>query len=226
MKTFIQWLNEETLNKKNIFVLVGPPSVGKSTWIKNNFTEKPYVINRDDIVDQVSSSLGLTYDDMFMAPPKDAQLGDSDPKYGTVVKSPAFMHWQPLSYSKILEGNKIINDQLKQKFENAIHADSDIVVDMTNMNAQSRKNALNAVKGHEDKYRKIAVVFPFQGAEDIIKKNAAIRAAKIKSTGGSKTIPDAAFDRMFSSFQHVDSSEGFDEITEVDNRDTLKKLIP
>ena len=36
--------------RKNIFVLVGPPSVGKSTWIRNHFgDDNPYIINRDDI---------------------------------------------------------------------------------------------------------------------------------------------------------------------------------
>ena len=40
---------------KKIYVLVGPPSVGKSTWIKNTFTDtKPYIINRDDLAEQVA----------------------------------------------------------------------------------------------------------------------------------------------------------------------------
>ena len=42
--------------------------------------------------------------------------------------------------------------------------------------------------------------------------------------GKSKTIPDAAFDRMFAAYMDVEPSEGFDEIINVDNREMLKKL--
>lgn len=50
-------LQEEKTEKK-IYVLVGPPSVGKSTWIKNTFKSEPYIISRDNIVDQVADELG------------------------------------------------------------------------------------------------------------------------------------------------------------------------
>lgn len=47
--------------KKTIYVLIGPPSVGKSTWIKKTFTGvKPYIINRDDLVDEVAADFGMT----------------------------------------------------------------------------------------------------------------------------------------------------------------------
>ena len=40
----------------------------------------------------------------------------------------------------------------------------------------------------------------------------------------SKTIPPAAFDRMFSSFEKVSDEEGFDEVINVDNREMIKQL--
>lgn len=230
MKTFYEWINNNNLlaenieSKRKIFVLVGPPSVGKSTWIKNTFSQEPYIINRDAIVDNVANSLGLTYDDMFIKPPKDAQIGDSHPKYGEVVQSPSFMTWQPLSYKKILNANNDINSILKDKIQNAIPSGKDIVVDMTNMNSKSRQNALNAIKGYENEFQKIAVAFPFQGAEDIIKKVSAKRSKQIKDAGGSKNIPDSAFDFMFSRFEDVKPEEGFDQIITQDNRQLLKKL--
>ena len=50
---------------KTIWVLVGPPSVGKSTWINKTFGEsKPYIINRDDIAEKVAEEYGWTYDDI------------------------------------------------------------------------------------------------------------------------------------------------------------------
>jgi hypothetical protein len=223
MKTFVQWV-ENAEGKRKIFVLVGPPSVGKSTWIKNTFHDEPYIINRDGIVDRVAGSLQMTYDDMFMFPASNSQVGDIHPKYGQVFPSPAFMTWQPLSYDKIVQANNQINATLRQRISRAVESGQDIVVDMTNMNAKARKSALEAVKGHEEVFHKVAVIFPFQGSEDVIKKVAAKRAKEVRDAGGSKTIPDSAFDRMFSSFEEVSPSEGFDDIVMYDNRELLSNL--
>jgi predicted kinase len=213
-------------DKRKIFVLVGPPAVGKSTWIKNTFQkDDPYIINRDDIVEEVASKMGMTYDDMFSAPPKDATIGTEDEKYGTVVNSPSFMTWQPLSYSNILDANKLINDKLNDKIKNAATSGRDIVVDMTNMTVNARKQALKSISGKEDVFHKVAVVFPFHGAEHIIKKMAFKRSQEIKSQGGSKTIPPEVLDRMMSSFQQIAPEEGFDEVVEMDNRQKLKELL-
>ena len=213
-------------SKRKIFVLVGPPSIGKSTWISKTFSDiDPYIISRDDVVDSVASSYGWTYDDMFVAPPKDAVLGDEDKKYGEVVQSPSYMTWQPLSYSNVLDANGDIQNQFSGRVSEAANSGLDIVVDMTNMNARARQGALAAIKGREAEFEKIAVVFPFQGAEDVVKRVAAKRAADTKARGGSKTIPPAAMDRMMSSFENVTSGEGFDKVIEFDNRPALRALV-
>jgi hypothetical protein len=217
-------LEQATSDKRKIFVLIGPPSVGKSTWISKTFEKKPYVISRDDIVESVAASLGLTYDDLFVGPPVDAKLGDQDDKYGEVVESPSWMTWQPLSFDRVLAANNDVQAAFKQRVAGAIPSNSDVVVDMTNMNARARKGALAAISGSEVDFDKIAVVFEFEGAEDVIKRVAAKRAAAAKRMGKSKTIPPAAFDRMFSSFQRVTGDEGFDEVVSVDNRAVLKQL--
>lgn len=224
MESWRQFLKESQEGQRTIFVLVGPPSVGKSTWISNTFDEYPYIISRDDIVDDVANKYGWTYDDMFLAPPKDAQEGDSDQKYGEVVKSPSYMTWQPLSFSKVLQANNEIFSKFNERVAGAVPSGQDIVVDMTNMNAGARKEALKAIEGSEDNYKKVAVVFEFEGAEDFIKKVAEKRAEAAKRMGKSKTIPPAAFDRMFSSFANVSEDEGFDEIVSVDNREMIKQL--
>jgi hypothetical protein len=180
---------------------------------------------RDSIVEEVASQMEMTYDDMFSAPPKDATMGTEDEKYGTVVNSPSFMTWQPLSYSNILDANKVINDKLNDKIKNAATSGRDIVVDMTNMTANARKQALKSISGKEDMFHKVAVVFPFHGAEHIIKKMAFKRSQEIKSQGGSKTIPPEVLDRMMSSFQQISPEEGFDEVVEMDNRQKLKELL-
>lgn len=221
-------LNEDENVKANktIYVLVGPPSVGKSTWIKQTFNKiQPFVINRDDIVEKVAEQYNWTYDDLFQVPIKDVEKeGDIHKKYGTVVKSPAYMTWQPLSYDKVIEANKKVQDIFNQRITQG-KGEENIVVDMTNMNAGARKGALKAIEGAETEYRKIAVVFNFEGAEDIIKKMAAKRSEEMKAQGKSKTIPPEAFDRMFSNFQQVSSEEGFDEIVNVDNTEKLKQSL-
>lgn len=211
---------------QKIFVLVGPPSVGKSTWIRENFTDsEPYVINRDDIVEKVASEYGWTYDDLFMSPPSESEEGEQSEKYGTVVKSPEWMTWQPLSYDKVMEANSKVQNMFTSRVTEAPQSGQDIVIDMTNMNSGARERAMKAIEGSEEDYTKIAVVFEFEGAEKQIKALAAKRAEEARKAGRSKTIPDAAFDRMFSSFEKVDVGEGFDEVVSVDNRAMIKALI-
>ena len=43
--------------------------------------------------------------------------------------------------------------------------------------------------------------------------------------GKSKTIPPAAFERMFNAYEQPTLEEGFDSIVEVDNRQMLADLI-
>ncbi len=226
IKNYIKFVKENLQNtNKTIYVLVGPPSVGKSTWIKQTFVDvDPYIINRDEIVEQVAKTYGWTYDDLYVAPLPEQVEGDVSEKYGTVVKSPEYMTWQPLSYDKVMEANGKVAELFSKKVSEA-KGQENIVVDMTNMNAGSRVGALKAIEGVEHEYRKVAVVFNFKGSEDIIKKVAQKRAEEAKKQGLSKTIPPEAFDRMFKSFQEVSPEEGFDEVVNVDNTEKLKQVI-
>ncbi len=226
IKNYIKFVKENLQNtNKTIYVLVGPPSVGKSTWIKQTFVDvDPYIINRDEIVEQVAKDYGWTYDDLYVAPLPEQVEGDVSEKYGTVVKSPEYMTWQPLSYDKVMEANGKVAELFSKKVSEA-KGQENIVVDMTNMNAGSRVGALKAIEGVEHEYRKVAVVFNFKGSEDIIKKVAQKRAEEAKKQGLSKTIPPEAFDRMFKSFQEVSPEEGFDEVVNVDNTEKLKQVI-
>ena len=246
----------EASESKSIYVLVGPPSVGKSTWIEQTFGElKPHVINRDELVEKVAEEYeyevvgpdGLkikkkwTYDDMFISPPADSVKGDVSEKYGKVVPAPAYMNWHgapKLVYDKVVEANGKVQKLYNDKFAGAKGQDN-IVVDMTNMNANSRKSALKAIEGQEGEYHKVAVVFKFIGSEDLIKKVAMKRAEEAAKLGKSKTIPEEAFNRMFQSYdlqnqgkelsnEEVESKlkqEGFDEVIMKDNIEELKKVI-
>lgn len=224
-KQFLNYLFEqiEKSDQPKLFVLVGPPSVGKSSWIASTFGENhPYVINRDEIVEQVAGEHGWSYDDLFVTPPANLQIGETDEKYGTVEQAPGWMTWAKTVFSKVMEANNKVQQLFNQKVSGATTANRNVVVDMTNMNAPARKNALKMI-GDAD-FEKIAVVFEFEGAEDFIKKVSEKRAEAAKRMGKSKTIPPEAFDRMFKAFSRPTSGEGFDQIISVDNRELLKKL--
>ena len=128
--------------RPRIFVLVGPPSVGKSTWIQNNFREsQPYIINRDDLVEQVASEYGWTYDDMFVNPPPESQIGEFDPKYGEVQSPPSWMTWANSVFGTVMEANGKVQQLFSQRVTGAVPSGQDIVIDMTNMNAGARSRA-------------------------------------------------------------------------------------
>ena len=214
----------ETGQKKKLVVLVGPPSVGKSTWTESNFPNA-YIINRDDIVEKVASKYSWTYDDMFATPPAEAKAGEVDEKYGNVIDSPEWMTWANTVFDKVLTANGEVQNIFTQRVSGAHPSGQDVVVDMTNMNAGSRKGALKAIEGNEDEYTTVAVDFKFEGAQELIKKMAAKRAEAAKRMGKSKTIPPQAFDRMFTSYEAPSNAEGFDEIISVDNIGNLKKAL-
>jgi hypothetical protein len=215
----------ENIRQPKIFVLVGPPSVGKSTWINNTFVDsQPYIINRDDIVEQVAASYNWTYDDMFVNPPEDAQIGEYDPKYGYVQSPPSWMTWAKSVFSLVMEANGLVQEAFNQRVSGAVPSGQDIVVDMTNMNSGARARALAAIEGRRDDYEKIAVDFKFEGAEEVIIRVAQKRAEAAERMGKSKTIPPAAFNRMFSAYEQPSLDEGFDAIVEVDNREMLRDL--
>jgi hypothetical protein len=133
------------------------------------------------------------------------------------------MTWAKSAFDKVLEANAKVQDLFNQRNAGAKTAKENIVIDMTNMNAGARKRALDSVSS-DDAVEKIAVVFEFEGSEDIIKKVALKRAEAAKRMGKSKTIPPAVFDRMFLSFEKPTSKEGFDKIVSVDNREMLAGL--
>ena len=207
--------NENTESKKELVVLVGPPAVGKSTYIAQKFhPDDVFVVSRDEIVDRVSKDYDMTYDDMFALPPKDAlpnTIVVGMEKYGNVQKAPLWMKWTPVVFDRVQEANDRINNLLQKRFSDAVNSDLNIVVDMTNMTASVRKNALK----HADKkdYFKRAVVFTFQDSDlPELMRRMKERSDKIRKQGGSKTIGEDVVNRMIKSFETIDPKEGFDRV--------------
>jgi ferritin len=221
----VNWYYKFSSEKKTLYILVGPPSVGKSTWIKNNFPDA-FVISRDDIVNEVASELGLTYDDLFDSPDQSLEIGHTDSKFGTVIERPPYLpKFLPEKvWDKITTANGDIHKRFLQRIQDAKTSGNDVIVDMTNMNARSRENMLKTFND----YHKTAVDFNFQGKGvlDAIKEISRRRAEEIKEKGGSKTIPDHVFDSMVSRYEEPSISEGFDEVIKVDDRERILSIVP
>ena len=174
--------------------------------IKYNHLKKNYLLNKqiggnNNLCDE------LSYDTLFVL-----STNNLSTNYKTI-------------FDKVQEANGKVQQLMNSKVSGANPSGQDIVVDMTNMNAGSRKSAMKAIEGNEDKYHKVAVDFRFKGAEDVIKKMAEKRAEAAQRMGKSKTIPPAAFDRMFSSYEEPTTAEGFDEVISVDNIENLKRAL-
>ena len=105
--------------------------------------------------------MGWTYDDLFVSPPEGSTEGDIDEKYGQVVASPSWMTWQPLSFNKVMDANNEVQSIFTERVSGGVPSGQDIVVDMTNMNANARKRALQAVKGSEEDYEKMCIYLLF-----------------------------------------------------------------
>ena len=211
--------DENLDQRKELVVLIGPPAVGKSTYVAQKFpSDDVFVINRDDIVNYISDGIGMTYDDMFVLPPKDSVPNTSVSgmeKYGLVKQAPSWMRWTKVVYDKVQDANDRINDMLKKRFKEGIDSGKNVVVDMTNMTTTSRQSALKYAEG-KDFFRR-AVVFTMSESDlPNLLKRMRDRSAKIAAEGGSKTIGDDVISRMVSSFEKVSPSEGFDKVDTVD----------
>jgi DNA polymerase-3 subunit epsilon len=181
---------KEADGSKNFFVLVGPPAVGKSTWIKKNFTEKGKdfaVISNDEIIEKIIfPKYGLTAKDIWSKDPNKPQEAKE-----------AFKEMRIL-----------VADQIKQVVGSGAQ---NIIVDGINATKVSRANSLRIANALPD-YKKIAVVFEFAGHEDKVLQGDIQRA---KERGGERTPmdPEEILAKMKSiTAEPPTTAEGFDEV--------------
>lgn len=138
----------------------------------------------------------------------------------------------PFMWEKI----ELANEKVAEELSNVKHTvvgkkeetRKNFAIDMVNMSVQERNNHrkdilkilgedpsnLNKVN---DFYNQIAIVFaPEEGYTpelvQKIKDVALVRQEEIKASGGAKTIPTQAYDRMFASYSAPSTEEGFSEI--------------
>jgi predicted kinase len=179
--------------KSKFVVLVGPPAIGKSTYTKKALADlQPIVINRDEVVENLSNEAGLTYNEYY------ARLGDSD----------------------LADLREKVERVVQTQFKQAIDNRNNIVVDMTHMNKNSRKKTLKYI--NESDYEKVAVVFKFDHSMiPHLQKISANRTKELRQVGKIKYIPDHVFYEMADRFEPVDNEEGFDTIVHIDDSDRI-----
>lgn len=204
-------------------MLIGPPAVGKSFWVKK-YAPEAIVINRDDIVEKQAEAVGCTYNNSFIFPPDDAKIGDTVlgfEQYGKVVASE--LEWRETEFEVNQKIHNASTKELMQKIEHASTLKKDIVIDMTNLTVKNREFSLEKF-GND--FFKIAVVFNFNSPELIaaIKNNSKKRSEELRKLGKEKTIPDATYDKMINTYEPPSESEGFDKIIKYDNSEYLLGL--
>ena len=234
MENWRAYLNEAAVKQRKIYILIGPPAVGKSSWMRRAFrNRKPYTINRDDIIERQFSETGMSNFQMYNVPvPSNLKDGDMNPKYpelGPVV-SYEFGGKPRRGYKNALEAstnvNKIFADMVQQAIDKKYFT---IVFDGLYSTPKQRIDmlaALSKLPNYKD-YKKIAVFFEFKGYEKEIKKGAAERAIDLKrkyGEGFKREISDEAYEKIFSSIIEPTLEEGFDEVRLVDIRG--REIVP
>ena len=180
------------MKKPQLIFLVGMPSVGKSSYIKQmgwNTDPNVYIHSTDDIVSAIAHKEGITYDD-FMEMAKDRFYPD-------------------------------VIIPLLANFEEAKSLGKDIVVDMVNENKVARARTLDGVNKEDYEITAVVFGHEPWQAEKKSYLKAVKNAVKQRSQGTGKTVPNFVLDRMFGSYETPDQSEGFDEIVFVDPQNPL-----
>lgn len=196
---------------KSLFVLIGPPAVGKTTWIKSIDLDAT-TINRDSIVEGAAARHGLTYDESFVAPSDDAvdnRSVEGMEKFGFVV--PSDLPWRKFDFSLPQTIHREVFEDLDCMLHDASKDNKSVIIDMTNMVKADRTFYM---QHFGDDFRRVAVLFDFQGDRVVreIKQRCIARHNELVKQGKSKNIPGSAIDRMIAAYEPPSVQEGFAEI--------------
>jgi len=95
--------------------------------------------------------------------------------------------------------DRVLHERLVSADENM----ENVIIDMTHMTSKRRKHNLNYFG---DDYYKVGVIFPILSDDEYEKRN------QKRSDEENKYIPIGVIKRMISSYQTIQSDEGFDKI--------------
>lgn len=222
--------------KKEIYILIGPAAIGKSTFVKNaGFPEdKLSVICRDDSAGEVSKRYNLSFDDLYHFPPHDAVVDSYIPgfeKYGRVIESPhVVIHLHPFSYDYLNSVNAEINYRFYNEFQSAIRDDKKqfIVVDRVHMRTYERKAYFDMLGFDRENFVVTGVIFNFKDADtlDIIEQMSALRTKKLLEAGERpRSVSRNVQENMLKFYEEPTLEEGFNSFLEIDTLPELRKLL-
>ena len=201
--------------KRNLYILVGPPGSGKSYWRKQH--AESIVISRDDLVNKVATENGFIYDEMFIKPTVDEELGYKHPKYGRVVEG-----WKGTkTYEKVKFANQEVTRRFKEieTYASSNETDKDVIIDMTNMTKNGRSSTLKKYKD----FKKIAIVF--KPVDEYFNKKLYILTTKIRELQTGIKIPSDVINDMINRYEDISVDEKFDEVRYENNIAQLKQMI-
>jgi hypothetical protein len=193
-------LNEQEEEKKvKLFILIGPPAVGKSTWEKKYFAGIPedqiLKINRDDIIEKRFLSTGFSNKILFSTPPDSVPTGEIDPdksEFGKVIQY-EFGGKVRRAYENIFKATDKINSVYYKRLKEAHSGYYPYVVfDGLYSTPEERKKVTDSFS-HLKNLKKIAVFFEFQDNKEDIYDRSVKRAQSMEKQFGS--VKGRKFDR-------------------------------
>lgn len=140
---------------QKIIVMIGQPSVGKTTVVESMGGQKEnYIINIDNIFTQVSQENGLKYSEMFVKPKYETPEGSIEEgmeKYGKVVEiynrdTGEFLYKSFENIDKLRgPDGSIVQRRMSELTSNALKQEKNIIVDMTMLTIKDRKTILETI---------------------------------------------------------------------------------
>ncbi len=197
---------------KVLYVLVGPPAIGKSKWVEDNAPDAN-ILNRDVVVERVAKRYGLTYNEAYTAPPEgveEGQIVNGMERFGFVV--PSDLQWREFDFSVTQQVHRDVHREMTELVEMYDQGSKDVVIDMTNMDKANRALYMPLFANG---FTKVAVIFNFQGEELASAIKASVVNRNTKSV--DKVIPPTVIDQMIARYEEPELAEGFDKITKFDN---------
>jgi len=136
------------MKKNKIILLVGSASVGKSTYIKNNYADKDkyLILGYDDIKLEILKEYNLGFDDFWKYPPEDSKIGDIHGNLGVVAEATIPGNGEKyLFYPVVNEMNEIYSNKVLNMFKECANTDKEVIIDVTNMTVEQRKDSVENI---------------------------------------------------------------------------------
>ncbi len=179
-----KFVEKPTSKEVKLFVLIGPPAVGKSTWEKKYFAgipEKSILrINRDILIEKMFLSTGFSNKQLFTPVPADLPSDYVHPEFGRVIEY-QFNNKVRRAYEKPYKAANSINEKYYKLIMEAVSGYYDyVLLDGIYATPDDRKRAVDLLSAIPN-LEKIAVYFESKGHEEEIIGRSEKRAEKIKT---------------------------------------------